>query len=210
MGLFDFIPIIGRPLSRLVSDFTGGSAVDEARRQARTSEQTTAEFLAMARQVFNEQIAAVAQARAQGAFNPDLIREQVQRNVNVLLSDVRATGLAAGAQAGDTVQSERIARGAIRGGQALADVPFMAAQRELGLLGQIETGAFGQAAGLQAGAARGGVAGAQAAQGQRLGAIAGLGFQLAQGGGQQAPLFGNPGGQFAPRPGSFNNLRFTP
>lgn len=154
-----------------IDDITGERGVQEAKRAARRAEDVAQEWLEMARVIFDASMAAVERARAAGVFDTAQIFAVVERNVSIQLNDLAARGLIAGAKPGDTVQAQRIAKAAIAGGRALADVPFIALQREQGALNQVPIGAFGSAAGGAIGAINQGAARVAAARSAQLGQL---------------------------------------
>lgn len=185
---------------------TGAYAVDQASRTANKNIALQKEWLKMLQQIFNEGMASIADARANGVFDPMKMRETVQRNVTNLNANVAARGLIAGAKEGDTTQSERIAQATIAGGRALENVDFEALQRELGALQSIIPSAQLAGQGFQ-GVSNANLQGlglvqnAQNMANQQLGSLAGLGFQFLN----STPTFNaNVGGVgWTPRPGKF-------
>lgn len=127
MGFLSGIPIVGSVLDGL----TGEAQARAINKQTKSSAFLQQQHLDMLKQIFGEAMNSIADARAAGAFDASKIRVSVQRSADRLLGGIAARGLIAGAKEGDTVQSERLAKGAIEGGKALEDVEFEALSREL-------------------------------------------------------------------------------
>ncbi len=165
----------------IINDLTGATAVKAAKDQAAKDFDFQKDVFDLLRQTFDQGLAAVSAARAGGAFSADKIRESVQRNVDNLIKNIADRGIVSGAQEGDTVQLENVAKGVITGSRALADVDFTALMRELGAIGAIPTGGIGAQAGVvgaTSAAGQQGVAAAQSASNARLGQLASIGFQF--------------------------------
>lgn len=167
-------------IGKIINDFTGGSAVDEAKRQAQSSEDFQRDVFDLLRELFDQGLSAVDTARGAGEFDAGRIRELLNKDVDVLLENIKTQNIISGTNPGDTKSAENIAKGLIRGGQVLGNAGTIALNRELSALRGIPTDLTGAAGNVGAAGLAGqqGVANARLLQQQRTGQLIGAGLQF--------------------------------